>query len=74
MSMRTRKTRELIHEGDYLAEVDVELIIADEGWSPYLSADDARKLDNVRRALMRGDVGSAAQLARIYRLTPVSAA
>src|SRR4051794_40579706 len=50
---RTRRTRELIHEGDYLAEVDVELIVTDDGWSPYLSADDARKLDEVRRALMR---------------------
>ena len=70
----TRHTRELIHEGDYLAEVDVELIETDDGWSPYLSAEDARKLDDVRRALMQGDAQGAAKLARVYRLTPVSAA
>ena len=72
--MRIRRTRELIHEGDYLAEVDVELIVTEEGWSPYLSAEDARKLDDVRRALQRGDTQGALKVARVYRLTPVSAA
>ncbi|MBI3634717.1 MAG: hypothetical protein HY216_00695 [Candidatus Rokubacteria bacterium] len=28
----------------------------DNGWSPYLSIDDARKLDEVREALRRGDI------------------
>ncbi len=72
--MTTRKSRELIHEGDYLAEVDVELIVTDDGWSPYLSHEDALKLDAVRRALMQGDANGAARLARVYRLEPVSAA
>jgi len=62
----------LIHEGDYVAKVDVELIDGDEGWSPYLSLDDAKKLDDVREALRRGDVKSASRLARIYTLTPVA--
>jgi hypothetical protein len=39
--MRTQKRTKLIHEGRYLAEVDVELIIAEDEWSPYLSTDDA---------------------------------
>ena len=44
-----------------MAEVDVELIYADEGWSPSLSLDDAQKLDDVREALRRGDLKTAAQ-------------
>ena len=62
----------LVHEGEYIAQVDVELIYTDEGWSPYLSLDDARKLDDVRIALRQGDLEVAAQLARIYKLTPIA--
>ena len=63
----------LVHEGEYAAEVDVELIETEEGWSPYLSIEDAQKLDMVREALRRGDVGAASGVARVYRLTPISA-
>ena len=31
----------LVRQGDYLAEVDVEMIYTDDGWSPYLSVSDA---------------------------------
>jgi len=61
-----------VHEGQYVAEVDVELIDMNKGWSPYLSLDDAYKLDDIRDALRRGDVKSAARLARIFTLTPVA--
>ncbi len=56
-----------------MAEVEVELIYTDEGWSPYLSLDDAQKLDEVRLALRRGDLEAAARLARVFKLTPVMA-
>ena len=69
--MEKRPYMKLVHEGKYIAEIDVELIDTDEGWSPYLSLEDAHKLDDVREALRRGDVKSAAQLARVYTLTPV---
>lgn len=46
--MTTRHTAKLVHEGKYVAEVDVELIDSDTGWSPYLSLDDACRLDDVR--------------------------
>ena len=68
----TRHCAKLVHEGDYVAEVEVDLILSDEGWSPYLSLEDAYKLDDVREALRRGDVKSAAELARVYTLTPVA--
>jgi hypothetical protein len=61
-----------VHEGEFVAEVDVELIESDSGWSPYLSLDDAFKLDDVREALRRGDVRAASRRARIFTLTPVA--
>ncbi len=62
----------LVHEGQYVAEVDVELLDTSEGWSPYLSLEDAYKLDDVRDALRRGDIKRATQIARIFTLTPVA--
>jgi hypothetical protein len=70
--MNKRKRTKLVHEGKYVAEVDVDLIQTDEGWSPYLSLEDAYKLDDVRDALRRGDVEAATKLARVFKLTPVS--
>jgi hypothetical protein len=70
--MKRRVHTKLLHEGKYVAEVDVQLIETDEGWSPYLSIEDAYKLDDVREALRRGDVGSAARFARVFTLTPVA--
>ena len=69
----TRRCRtKLIHEGQYAAEVDVELIDLEEGWAPYLSLEDTQKLDAVREALRQGDLKWASQLARIFKLTPVA--
>lgn len=70
--MNKRKQIKYIHEGHYVAEVDVELIDAEEGWSPYLTLDEALKLDDVREALSRGDLKAASQSARIYSMTPVA--
>lgn len=73
--MMTRKRRQikLVHAGQYAAEVEVELLYDDQGWSPYLSLEDAYKLDNVREALRRGDIEAASELARVFRLTPLAA-
>jgi hypothetical protein len=70
--VRKREHTKLIHEGDYVAKVNVELIDSDDGWPPYLSLDDAKKLDDVRAALRRGDLKAASRLARVYTLTPVA--
>ncbi len=61
-----------IHEGKYVAEVDVELFEDETEWSPYLSPEDACRLDDVRTALRRGDLTTAANLARVYTLQPVA--
>ena len=70
--MKKRKHTKLVHEGKYVAEVDIELIDTPEGWSPYLTLEDAYKLDDVREALRKGDLDIASRLARIYKLTPVA--
>jgi hypothetical protein len=70
---RTRKSKELIREGRYAAEVEIELEYTDESWSPTMSPDDARKLDTVRLALRRGDIAEAAKLGRVFELTPIAA-
>jgi hypothetical protein len=69
----TRRTVKLIHVGRYAAEVPVDLIEDETAWSPYLSLEDAKKLDAVRLALRRGDVVEAVKYGRIFELTPVAA-
>jgi len=70
--MKKRKHTKLVHEGKYVAEVDIELIDTPEGWSPYLTLEDAYKLDDIREALRKGDLNAASRLARLYTLTPVA--
>ena len=70
--MKKRPYTKLVHEGQFVAKVDIELIETYEGWSPYLSLDDAQKLDDVRDALRRGDVKAAGRLANVFTLTPIA--
>ena len=70
--MNTRSVRRFVRGGAFLAEVNVEIVEEEGGWAPYLSLEDAYKLDDVRDALRAGDVERASRLAeRVYRLTPV---
>ena len=68
ITLKTRKKTKHVYEGQYVAEVEVELIGDESGWMPYLNIDDAYKLDDVREALRRLDLKSAAQYGRIYEL------
>ena len=70
--MRRRCRTKLIHEGQYIAEVDVELIETADEWSPYISLEDAYKLDDVRDALRHGNVKAASRHGKVYTLTPVA--
>lgn len=71
--MSPRHHAKLVHEGQYAAEVDVELIETENDRFPYLSLDEAYKLDDVRMALRRGNLQWASRLARVFSLTPVLA-
>jgi hypothetical protein len=71
---RERVTK-LVEEGGYVAKVPVELIYEPNdhtGWGPYLSAEDALKLDEVRQALRRGDIAAAARHGEVFELTKVA--
>ncbi|MBE9242572.1 hypothetical protein [Synechocystis salina] len=69
--MNTKVQTKIIHEGDYMAEIQVELTYTNHDWSPYLSLAEAQKLDQLRLALRQNDIKTASRLARIYHLTPV---
>jgi hypothetical protein len=67
-----RSTTKLVREGDFMAEVDVDLVETEDAWAPDMALEDAYRLDDLRHALRAGDVERASRLAdRIYRLTPV---
>lgn len=68
-----RMSKQLIHEGKYAAEVEVELIPDDDAWGPYIGMEDIRKMDRVRLALRKGDIAAASKEARVFELLPISA-
>ncbi len=70
--MKAKHRVKIIREGQYVAEVDVDLVEAETEWSPHLSLEGAYKLDDVRDALCRGDIEGALKLARVYTLKPVT--
>jgi len=70
--MKRRKKNKYLHEGRYVAEIEVAVVEDEGGWSPYLSVDDAYRLDDARDALRQGDLNSAAKYGRIYELRPVA--
>lgn len=67
------KKTKYLHVGEYVAEVDVELVESEpnDDWGPYLSLEDACLMDDVRELLKAGDIAQASTKARIYTLTPV---
>ncbi len=70
--MKRRMKKKYIYEGRYVAEIEVSLIDDETGWSPYLSIEDACKLDDARSALRQGNLESASKYGRIYELHPVA--
>ena len=42
--MSARKRTKHVHEGKYVAEVDIDVLEDDTGWSPYLTAEDIGSL------------------------------
>lgn len=70
--MKKHMRMKLIHEGRYLAKVDVELVVTDDEWSSYLTVEDAYKPDDVREALKKGDIATAARYGRVFALTPIA--
>ncbi len=69
--MKERKKIKYLHAGQYVAEVEVSLIDDETGWSPYLNLKEARKLDEVRDALQKGDLETALRYGKVYELRQV---
>ena len=68
----TKTVTKRVRAGNYMAEVKVELIPDDGAWGPYLSAEDAMKLDRVRQALKNGDIAAAAKESQVFELLPLT--
>ena len=58
--MKTRRHTPFIHEGGFVAEIEVDLIESEDSWAPYLPLDDASEPGEAREALHRGDIKAAA--------------
>ncbi len=72
--MHSRTHTKMIHEGKYIAEVKVTLInTTDDDWAPYLSLEDALKIDLIRESLKNNDIKTAKKSAKIYLLSEVAA-
>jgi hypothetical protein len=54
--------------GDLLAEVQVSMIPDDGAWGPYLSLNDAEKIERVENALKIGDLVAASREAKVYEI------
>ncbi len=65
---RMRKATKLVREGKYAAEVPIELFYGEEFWSPTMSAEEVRKLENARLALQRGDIAEASKYGQVFEL------
>ena len=71
-TVKTRRHSKFVHEGQFVAEVQVDLIESEDSWAPYLSLEDAYRLGDVREALRQGDIEAAAKFGRIYALKPLA--
>ena len=60
-----------LRQGNLMAEVKVTSIPDDGAWGPYLSLDDANRLERVKRALKSGDVEAALKDATVFELSQV---
>ncbi len=69
--MANKKKTKFIHTDRYVAEVDVELEVAGQEWAPYLSLEDARKLDFVKECLKKEDLKPISDIARVFEKKPV---
>ena len=70
--MNARRQTKFIHERQFVAEMAVDVVESDYGWSPSISLADACKLDDVRRALKAGDLKAAARYGPVYEMRPVA--
>ena len=69
---RHEKSIKHVHEGKYVADVQIDLHYDDTAWSPTLTPADVQKLERVRLALRRGDIKAASKEAKVFELLPLA--
>ena len=70
--MKKRLHKKLVHEGPYVAEVEVELIERRRGLVTLFVTQGREQIGRRTHGSRRGDLASAARLSRVYSLTPVA--
>jgi hypothetical protein len=60
-----------LRQGNLMAEVKVTSIPDDDAWGPYLSLDDANKLERVKQALKLGDIEAASKDSTVFEVSQV---
>lgn len=61
-----------IHEGRFVAAIDVTTCEDGSPWGPVVAKEDVFKADRVRLALRRGDLATAAKEAKLFELLPLA--
>jgi hypothetical protein len=61
-----------VHEGKYVAKVEIGLVEDDPAWSPQSGLEDVYKLHDVKEALRHEHLELAAKYGGIYELRPVA--
>ena len=69
---KSRKSKNILHEANYVAQVEIELIDSSTGWSPSMSLDTAYILDDIRLALRQGDIQTAAKYATVFEIKKIA--
>ena len=70
--LNKRKQTKFLHEGNYVAQVEIELIDSNAGWSPSMSLETAYILDDIRLALRQGDIQTAAKYATVFEMKQIA--
>ena len=70
--LNKRKQTKFLHEGNYVAQVEIELVDSSTGWFPSMSLDTAYILDDIRLALRQGDIQTAAKYATVFEMKKIA--
>lgn len=64
--MANRTQTQLLHVGNYMAKLEIELEDEPEAWGPHVAPEVLERIDTVRAALRQGDIDTASEYAEIY--------
>jgi len=67
-----RKQTKFLHEGNYVAQVEIELIDSNNSWSPTMTLETAYLLDDIRLALRQDDIKTAAKYATVFEMKKIA--